>query len=323
MGNEGGQVVAVADRMHPVGVHGSMKWYWRGCRCVECRAANAAAAVRYRKRKAMGTVTPGQTVPSGPAHGVLVRMRGAGMVWDGMASLVGVDRRDLQRIVRNGPEGRITRRVEGLIFAAEQRLSERPDLVYQDRHLFRQGPRVRWMIDCLQARGWTADWIGPQVGWNRALSSSVIPNEVVTVDLWARVEGVFKAYHTEWGPSRLGAVRAWRSGKFPSDCYDSDLDAPVRYLPVPGSLHPDLVLEACSFGPKQATRRLPMVEEMRRRWGQWDAEPCAAAVLRGWQVAMGHDPGPADGRLCRLARHRHAVLPSVWGENLPVFSPES
>lgn len=301
---------------HPPLVGGSLGWYAKGCRCVECRAANAAAAVRGRKRKAMGLTSPYQTVPAGPVFEVLTRMRAADMVWDGMASLVGVDRRDLQRIVRRGPEGRVTRRVEEMIFAAAARLDERPGLVYRDRHLFREGDRVRWMINCLQARGWTGEWVGRQVGWHHGLSASVLPNDVVTVDLWARVEGVFKAYHTEWGPSRVGAVRAWRAGKFPADCYDMDLPREVRYLPVPGSLHPDLVVEAVSFRSKQAHRAKPVLTDLRRRWGQWDRESCAVAAYRLWRGVMGLPVDDVDvggvWRVCGVRAHRHGELPEVW-----------
>lgn len=300
--------------LHGPEVAGSIGWYWKGCRCVQCRAANAAAALQYRKRKAMKQPSRFDRVSAAATIDAVRRMRDAGMVWEGIQSLVGVDRRDLQRVLRNGAGGTVTRRTEELVLDAAQRLAEQPGLVDERRKSFMEGPRLRWMVNCLQARGWTSEWIGREVGWHHGLSSSVLPSDRVTAVFWGRVEGVFKAYHTEWGPSRLGAVRSWRAGKFPSDCYDTDMDVPVRYLPVPGSLHPDLVAEAATFGPQHAHRRNVVLGRLHHYWGQWEKESCASAALRGWQaVVSGVTDDDGDGGVvCRLRSHRHRSVPVVW-----------
>ena len=234
------------------------------------------------------------------------------MTWDGMAEVVGIDRRDLQRILG----GRmVTRRISALILAAESRLEENPDLRLTGKKLLREGDRVRWMTNCLLARGWTSEWIGVQMGWTHGFSTSTIDWDLIHVTTLARIEGVFKAYHTEWGPARQSAVQAWRAGKFLSDCYEWDTENP-DYRPIPGSLHPDLVREALVYSPDYRHRRRSMAETFHKRYGQWELGRCATAAWIGWSRVV--QPDSVDitdippKEICGVAYHQHSVLPEVW-----------
>ena len=300
--------------LHPPEVRGALGWYARGCRCDGCRAANAKAAKDRRRRIAMGLPGAHDRVPNDDAREVILRMRRAGMVWDGMQGLIGTDRRDLQRILGQ-PGGVMTRWLRDQVVAAGERLDADPRLAVGQRKVFHQGERVRWMVGCLLARGWTSDWIGEQVGWRHRFSTSTITYGDVNVKTWARVEGVFKAYHMEWGSSRVTAVRSWRRGWFLSDCYDWEGHRP-DYRPVPGSFHHELVEEACAYKPQRQYRRKQMLMQMHAVWGQWEKAPCAAAALRSWQVAQGL-PVEEAARLevCGMQSHRHDLMPEIWHIN--------
>lgn len=247
-------------------------------------------------------------IPSSPAVAALARMRERGMVWEGIEELVGTHGGVLRKLMQR-PEGLMTVHLRDRIFAAETALAANPRLAARGRRVFSQAERVRWMIGCLLARGWTGDWIGDQIGWSTNMSITSLKTTQVNVKTWARVEGVFKAHHSEWGPSRMSAVRAWRSGKFISDCYDWEVTEP-DFRPIPGTLHPELVDEACTYQNKWKYRREQMLTEMHLVYGQWEKELCAAAALRTWQTASGQPTGTT--RVCRNTSHHHSVLPKTW-----------
>lgn len=240
-------------------------------------------------------------------------MKDQGVRWVAMEYLVGTDQRNLQRLLAT-PQGKVTIRLSLMVARAERRLRENPDLGLRLRQMFDEGARVRWMVGSLMARGWTSDWIGQQIGWNHRLSPSSVPHQTVSIDLWGRVEGVFKAYHMEWGPSRITAVRAWRRGWFFADCADWDTDEP-DYRPIPGTLHPDYVQEACTFKKGYRDRGPLMLEQMHLRWGQWEDDRCTVAAFHTWRKTMGKGVGYSSRDMCREPSHNHEVLPLVWQES--------
>jgi len=303
--------------LHPPEIPGSLHWYKQGCRCDGCRRVNADAGMRRRKRIALGLPGQYELIPNTAARNAVIRMRMRGMVWDGMQELVGTDRRDLQRILSQPVNGKLTRRMEAMVLAGERRLEANPALLDVGKRLFEEGPRVRWMIGCLLARGWDSQWIGEQVGWTERLSVSTLVSDWVRVDLWARVEGVFKAHHESWGPSRMSAVRAWRQGRFVSDCYDWEADDP-DFRPIPGTLHPELVAEACIYKDKWKHRGKETSVTMHKVYGQWENEPCAAAAMRTWAEAFDTPiEGGSHNRACGLQSHQHDVLPAIWRDDEP------
>ena len=295
---------------HP-GEPGSYQLYRVGCRCDECRASNARLALDRRKRVVTGRLGPNDLVPNAAVRAAIMEMRRLGMVWDGMAELVGCDRRDLQRMLK-APDGKVTRRMDAAITAAARSVRMNPSLQDRQKHVLDGGANVRWMVGCLLARGWDSQWIGNQIGWKERFSTSTIKYDLVNVRTLARLEGVFKAYHDQWGSSRMTAVRAWRAGKFLSDCYDWEEDG-FDFRPIPGSLHPDLVVEACTFSEKHVHRASAVRAEMRRVWGQWESERCACAAGRAWRKSRGFSLEPVQYREeCGLVIHGHDVLPEVW-----------
>lgn len=279
--------------------------YGRGCRCTECRAGNAKRARDRRRRMAEGRPSPYELVPNDAAVAAVKRLREMGMLWIGIADLVGTDPRDLQRLLRS-PGGSVQLRMNDAILATERMVLANPALLSRRRRMHSEVPRARWMVSCLLARGWTSDWIASQIGWTDRLSSSTFVGTLVSGDLLGRIEGVWKAYHMVWGPSELGMLRAWRSGKFLSDCYEWDTDFP-DWRPIPGSFAPDLVERAAKFRHDQS-RRKPTLHQLHTVWGQWETQKCAAAAMQTWSGV------PAGEVVCRSARHRHDRLPEVWQE---------
>jgi hypothetical protein len=267
-----------------------------------------------RHRIKAGIRSPNDLIPIGNAHAAVKRMKESGVRWVTMEAVVGVDRRVLQRLLTTS-EGVVTIRLARGVANAERKFKENPELRLLHAKMHEEGERVRWMVGSLMARGWPSDWIGKQVGWNHRLSPTSIPHQTVSIDLWGRVEGVFKAYHMEWGPSRVTAVRAWRRGVFFADCADWDVDEP-DYRPIPGTLHPDYVEEACTYRARGHMHRGPlMLRTMHTRWGQWETDLCAGAAFRAWRRAQGLS-GLVDSRtVCRNSRHDHEVLPLLWRQS--------
>ena len=131
-------------------------------------------------------------------------------------------------------------------------------------------------------------------------------------------DALFQERYGEWGPARRTAVLMWRRGYFIADCYLWE-EGDIR--PIPGSLHPDLVLEALDYTIQHRNRIEPMRHFLREQ-GQWGSAICARTMMRNWCQMMkfpvdDYTDEPLDlvrkdrPKWCGDPRHDHS-LPAMW-----------
>ena len=276
-----------------------------------------------KSRRREGVEAPTDLLPAETTILAIRRMRAVGLTWEQIGLMCGSDRRMLQRIGA-AKQSWVTRGVAERVAHTDSAVAAHPNPKRMEAALV-DADFTRWMVEALLARGWPSSWLGEQIGWT---GTRLTPKDVrkarVRVEFEAKVRGVFDEFHHQWGPSRQTRLKMWRSGRFPADCYDWE-DNDLR--PIPGSLHPDLVVEATTFnrgarsrGEAAADRRATLAALA--GWGQWPTRICARTSMRNWAEATGL--GTADGNedipihpgrslWCGNMKHDHS-LPAVWRE---------
>ena len=296
-----------------VGIESCAGSYQRGCRCQTCRDTMAAAARWRRRRKLYGIETPTDLIPAAPSREALLRMRASGASWGKIADLVASDRRSMQRI-GTGERTSVTRNMADRITGVEVWFSKDPRGAAAVGTKFVDPTMSRWMVGALLARGWSAQWVGEQLGHNKMVAND-LRSPTMLISTATDLGAVFAVYHDTWGPSRVGARRMWRKGVLPSECYDWEQAVPDLRI-IPGSLDAALVLEAATFkNPDQ--RKTALVLKSMAGWGQWPDDRCARSAMRFWCEATGrHSPedhlGKRDGVWCWDRSHHHTALPAAW-----------
>ena len=284
--------------------------YTQGCRCEACREHHNLLMRRYRKARTAGKIQPLTKIDAGPSRAILERWRADGLTWVQIKKMTGSDRTVLVRLFT---EPRVSALVARRVAEADTSLQQYGSPA---RAGLLDGALTRWMIRSLVARGWTQEWISSQLGFVRFGSR---PGRVLARTEDA-VRQVFEARHDTWGPSRMVAVRTWRLGHFPAECYEWDQEEP-DLRPVPGSMRPELIAEALTFAPTVPQAKRLRTKEHLRTLGQWDTERCARTSMARWTEFMGYEPedysdleiphADTRGVFCRRADHDH-TLPAAW-----------
>jgi len=297
--------------------------YYSGCKCQACRDDHAQRARRRINRRANGVIGPGDAVQLQPTVDAIIRMRSSGLTWVQLGALTGVDKNALQRACGEGRKW-VTLDFAERVEAAERVVVGKPEYAAAVAMNMVDAAFTRWMVHSLLARGWTSAWLGQQVGWG---GTRLTPRDVRGARVYrtfeAKVRAVFDGYHHEQGPSRAAALKAWRNGWFPADCYDWE---ERDFRPIPGSLHPDVVRAAATFNlPSPGklvngkARGAEVLADM-VGWGQWPSERCARTSMRNWAEATGNTfddeysdiyVQPGRSVWCRNLKHDHG-LPVAW-----------
>jgi len=298
-------------------VDGCLGLYQRGCRCQDCRDTVSAAARALRRRKLYGVETGTDRVDIGPSRDALLRMRATGASWVLIAELVASDKRSVQRTA-TGNRLFITRSLADRIAHVDRWFADhRAAAAEIAGSPFVDATVPQWMIGALLARGWSAVWIGEQLGSNKMIASDM-RRPTVRRETAAKLEAVFLAYHDVWGPSRVGARRMWRKGTLPSECYDWEQSIPDLRV-IPGSFDPALVREAATFAIPNRQKTTGALAAM-AVLGQWPDERCARTAMRFWGETTGRSTPQEhlrkrDGVWCWNKKHHHGSLPMEWREH--------
>lgn len=272
--------------------------YSRGCRCDECRGRNTRLARERRHRARAGKQSGFDHLDAATARGYILEFRAANLTWKQITEITGIDGRSLSRIASRSP--RVDRLTEDTLrYARDRWIAGR--LVAPERGLVdaRLGD---WMLDCLLARGWTAEVIADEIGWTRGMIRSARDDRtIIHRKTLERIRAVFLERHLLWGPSSRGRLRLWRRGAFFSDCYDWDRPDP-DFRPIPGSLHPDLVDRAIRVrGHIRPDYAAALASK-----GQFPDQRCCDIVNALWEERIG---GREKARCAYGHTHR---LPVEW-----------
>jgi len=288
--------------------------YARGCRCQGCLDMREARI----KRLTAGV----GAVPFEPTRDTIATLKESGLTWMQLEALVGVDKVTLQNLSAPGRQF-VTQDLAERVDAAARAVARHPAPLTIAATMV-DAKFARWMVLSLMARGWPSLWIGQQLGWEGTRCTPRDLNRArVHIEFEAKIRIVFDAHHYKDGPSRQAALKAWRQGRFPSDCYEWE-DGDFR--PIPGSLHPDVVKAAATFNLPHAgkvaqgkVKGVKVFADM-ASWGQWPSERCARTSMKNWAEATGRffdddytDIALRPGRSlwCRNKHHDHG-LPVVW-----------
>jgi len=282
--------------------------YHEGCRCDRCRAYNNKGQRDRVRRRAYGIQAGSDLLPIEPYREKVAALHGKGLTALQVAELVGTDRRTVQRIMTSPARKYVTRDMAERIDTAAVRYMDSVDPLELGAILI-DSSAAKWMARSLGAMGWPTKWLGEQVGWSSKFGASDF-NPLVTRRVFYRLRSVFLEHHDQSGPSHLTRLRHLRAGWFPSYCYEWETSTP-DFRPIPGSLHPDLVVEVCTFAnPRPVGMKQHMVDRM-AGWGQYPDEVCAHTAIKNWASVMGrewHGTGP----YCWDRKHKHKRLPEIW-----------
>jgi hypothetical protein len=291
---------------------GTQSKYGEGCRCKDCRDAHATVTRERRQRRKAGIIDDSTRVPPDKSRQAIQWMRDGDLRWHQIEALTGFQRVSLQRIMK--PEKRmVAHSTERVLRDTVDRLKADPRLLTRDVLLL-PARYTRWQIHALMAQGWRQDDI------ERLAKISLPRSHVAKVQTRIAdvINKVFMDKYGTWGPSRTGAKVMWRQGKFMADCYlweDGDL------RPIPGSLHPDLVLEALDY-TRMHRNRVDPTRQLLRESGQWSTAICARTSMRNWCEVVGapmedyvdeplHLVKQDRSKWCGNYRHDHSV-PECW-----------
>ncbi len=152
--------------------HGSLTGYTYGCHCTSCKAANARAGGKRRRRQAMGLTGPDDRLPYAPTHTAVCGLRSAGYTSPQIARLTGLSSTQISRLLRPGGQY-VTRDVAERIDAGV-RLSARVPPVDRlaARYLDVHGTRLR--IRALMSQGWAVEELGRRLGHTGGYLSPVL-----------------------------------------------------------------------------------------------------------------------------------------------------
>lgn len=253
-------------------------------------------------------MTQAHTDPGPTIEGIRWMLEDADMRWTQVAAITGVDRTTLMRTYTH--EKGVAKGTERAVLESVQRIKRSPWLRERDALTF-PSDWTRWQYHTLSARGWTKADIEARVGINKPRRGSRVLRR--TMDAY---DALFAEWHDQWGTSRRTAVLSWRKGYLPSDCYLWE-EGDTR--PIPGSMHPDLVVEAATYAHNAPKHRSREVLALLEGVGQWADPTCARTAHRTWAKHMGlpdEEYGdlpfdPSVGRPKLWCRHEHAV-PRIW-----------
>ncbi|MDF5758585.1 hypothetical protein [Spongiactinospora sp. TRM90649] len=137
----------------------------KGCRCPQCRAANAADLAAWRRRKALEQwgATPAALVDAAPARAHVRRLMAYGIGWERVAELAGVGNGTVGRLLYGAggeaPTVRVRRETAARLLAVQPS----PDLLCDGRRVDAAGTRRR--VQALAAIGWTLSDQARRLGW--------------------------------------------------------------------------------------------------------------------------------------------------------------
>lgn len=146
--------------------HGTLQRYrYNGCRCGDCRTANALAARDYRRRLAYNRTR--RYVPAGPVREHVAMLRAAGIGKDQLAETTGIAESTIFALLsgrRNAAGERIP--VQRLLAStAERLLAVRPDrLEHRAPRATVSGHGSALRLRALYTLGWTVVDIAPVAG---------------------------------------------------------------------------------------------------------------------------------------------------------------
>jgi hypothetical protein len=225
-----------------------------------------------------------------------------------------MERRALDRVLTPGRVN-VARSTERTLLLTVEKVKSNPALMVRDAKRF-PAEWTLWQVRALMALGWTEDILEERAGMTIPRKE----NKWVNRNTFDAVDALFMRLHHEWGPSRMTAVTMWRKGALPPDCYNWE-ESDTR--PIPGSMHHELVVEACTFTPAHRSRARE-VRALLRGLGQWTRPECTRAAHRAWCEHQGMDYDDyTDEPLsyahkwreaspwCRRTDHDHSV-PEFW-----------
>ena len=282
----------------------SQTTYANGCRCSGCRSEHSRVHRERRVRQAQGIPSDLERIDPSTSREALEWMRDRGLRWTQIESLTGFERSTMQRMMR--PDKRnVARSTERILLHTIEQIKRNPTLMVRDALLL-PAAWTRWQIGALLARGWPSDVIEAEAGVVVPRRGTKVQRKTVN-----RFDDVFNRWHAEWGPNRHTAVLMWRKGVFPADCYlweDRDTRA------IPGSLHPDLVVEACQFTALHRSRAQD-IRALLREHGQWSTAICARTSMRNWCKATGSLMDDYSDEPLSYANTSRAMRSSPWCAN--------
>jgi hypothetical protein len=138
----------------------------RGCRCADCRRANADAKREQDRRRAAG-VQPYED--AGPARAWVLVLKEYGIGWKRVAALAGVSAGMVDKLLYGDPPTRQVRpEAAAALLAVWPVLDNLADTAIID------SAGTRLLLQALVAGGWPQRWLARRLGWRWASFSTVM-----------------------------------------------------------------------------------------------------------------------------------------------------
>jgi len=233
--------------------HGTLSGYqYHRCRCAQCREAKRAYESNYRRQQAYGTWQP--LTDATPVRDHVRALMRAGIGWQRVAHLAGVQAAVIERILYEVSGRPTTRRVRHE--HAAKILAVQPCRAHYSPGRLVDVTGSRRRIHALAAVGWPARYIAARYGLNANRISAITNQKYVqlhTAQDIARIYEEIRGVDPEQEGVPPVAVlrsrqRAERAGWPRPDQWDGDIDDPAA---DPNATAPK---ERADRGPEQHTR---------------------------------------------------------------------
>ena len=206
---------------------GTRASYWRGCRCLPCRVANAAYNAQIKRNTAYGRPTS-DLVDAEPVRRHLRDLMAAGMGRRTIIAHTGLSTGHFSKLLGHG-KAKPQKRVHAP--TAARILTVRPDLA-PSTPVDATGTRRR--LQALVATGWPNAQIARRMGWADGNLAAILNGHRTSV-LTRTATQVRELYDQMWderppvgAPSRRAAARARGRGWAPPAAWDDDkIDDPL------------------------------------------------------------------------------------------------
>lgn len=194
--------------------HGTRASYVRGCKCADCRAANAryAKVAKYRANRGISTL-----IDAAPVKAHLDQLRAHGIGKRTIAARSGVAMTVINRLI-GIDHSRPARRIHP--DTARKLLAVTVDDHAGGAFIDATGTRRR--LQALVALGWTQTELGRRIGWTTAnLNALILRSDTVTRATADLVTELYEQLSMRLGPSTRARSVATRRGWAPPLAWDN------------------------------------------------------------------------------------------------------
>lgn len=224
--------------------HGTRSSYVRGCKCADCRAANAryTKVAKYRSDKGISTLVDAQPVRE---HLAMLRAHGVGKRT--IAQRAGVAQTVVNRLIgidNSRPARRVHPDTARKLLAVT--LDDHADGAFVD------GTGTRRRLQALVAIGWPQAHLAARIGWSPSNFGVLIHDrELVTAATAGLVRDLYDDLSMQPGPSERARTYARKRAWAPPlawDDIDNPHDIPAEIRKPTRGVNPEDVLELYEAG---------------------------------------------------------------------------